>query len=55
MPKELVFNAKIYKTSDKKTLSTSEKKTYEYGAINIRSPDLAKFVGKKAKVIVKVE
>jgi len=55
MPKELVFEAKIYKTTDKKTLSTNETKNYDYGAINIRSPDLAKFIGNKVKVTIKIE
>lgn len=54
MQKELVFEAKIYKTTDKKTLSTNETKNYDYGAINIRSPELAKFVGKAVKVTVKM-
>lgn len=55
MPKELIFNAKIYKTTDKKKLSTNETKNYDYGAINIRSPDLAKFIGKEVKVTIKIE
>jgi len=53
--KELVFKVKIHKTSDKKKLSTGEAKTYDYGAINIRSPKLAQYAGKQAKISVKVE
>ncbi len=55
MVKELVFEAKVYKTTDKKKLSTNETKNYDYGAINIRSPDLAKFIGKRARVTIKIE
>jgi hypothetical protein len=54
MTKELVFKVKIHKTNDKKKLSTGEVKTYDYGAINIRSPKLAQYAGKKAKVSVKI-
>ncbi len=50
MGKELIFKTKIHKTTDKKKLATNETKTYEYGAINIRSPELAKHIGKKVKV-----
>ena len=55
MPKDLLFEVKIHKTTDKKKLATNEMKEYEYGAINIRSPDLAKYVGKTAKVRVKFD
>ena len=43
------FKVKIHKTVDKKKLKEG-KKTYEYGAINIRSPELAKYVDKTVKV-----
>lgn len=45
------FTVKIHKTTDKKKLK-DDTKTYEYGAINIRSPELAKYVGKMVKVKV---
>lgn len=52
MGKELIFEVKVHKTTDKKKLATKETKTYEYGAINIRSPELAQHVGKTVKVKV---
>ena len=55
VPKELFFEARVYKTTDKKRLSTNKTKNYDYGAINIRSPGLAKFIGKKAHVTIKIE
>ncbi len=55
MSKDLIFKVKIHKTTDKKKLATNETKTYEYGAINIRSPELAKYVGKMAKIKVAIE
>lgn len=45
------FKVKVHKTTDSKKLKEGNK-TYEYGAINIRSPDLAKYVGKTVKVNV---
>jgi hypothetical protein len=48
------FTVKIHKTTDKKKLKEYTK-TYEYGAINIRSPELAKYVGKTVKVRVEKE
>ena len=45
------FKVKVHKTTDKKKLK-EETKIYDYGAINIRSPELAKYVGKKVKVRV---
>lgn len=44
-----ILKVKVYKTTDKKKVS-GKSKSYEYGAINIRSPDLAKYVGKTVKV-----
>ncbi len=52
MAKDLIFKTKIHKTTDKKKLATNETKTYEYGALNIRSPELAKHIGKTVKVKV---
>jgi hypothetical protein len=46
------YKVKVYSTSDKKKLSDGTKKTYEYGAINLRAPQLKDFIGKE--VIVKV-
>ena len=48
------FTVKVHKTTDTKKLKESNK-TYEYGAINIRSPDLVKYVGKTVKVRVEQE
>jgi hypothetical protein len=45
------FKVKIHKTTDKKKVQGRDK-IYEYGAINVRSPELAKYVGKKVKVRV---
>lgn len=55
MVQKYEFNVKIHKTTDKKKLATNETKDYEYGTINIRSPELAKHIGKKAKINVKIE
>ena len=48
------FRVKIHKTTDKKKLIDSTK-IYEYGAINIRSSELAKYIGKIVKVKVEQE
>jgi hypothetical protein len=48
----VTYKAKVYSTADKKKLSDGSSKTYAYGAINLRAPQLKAFVGKK--VIVKV-
>ncbi|MGI0059949.1 MAG: hypothetical protein ACREBJ_09295 [Nitrosotalea sp.] len=48
------FKVKIHKTSDKKKLKEGSV-TYDYGAINIRSPELAKYVGKTVKVKIILE
>jgi len=46
------FVAKITGVSDKKKLKKSNSKTYTYGAFNIRSQQLDKYIGKE--VMVKV-
>jgi len=48
------FKVKIHKTTDKKKLKGGMKE-YDYGAINIRAPELAKYVNKKVKVRVELE
>lgn len=48
------FKVKIHKTTDTKKL-VDKTKVYDYGAINIRSPELAKYVGKFVKIKVIVE
>ncbi|MFH1256663.1 MAG: hypothetical protein V1494_05235 [Candidatus Diapherotrites archaeon] len=55
MPGKFEFNVKIHKTTDKKKLTSGETKTYDYGTISIRSQELAKHIGKKAKVNVAIE
>ncbi len=49
-----IFTVKVHKTTDKKKVQ-GEAKIYEYGAINIRSPELVKYVGKRVKVRVEME
>lgn len=44
-----ILKVKVYKTTDKKKVR-GKSKNYNYGAINIRSPDLANYVGKVVKV-----
>lgn len=44
-----ILKVKVYQTTDKKTVRGKSKR-YNYGAINIRSPDLAEYVGKTVKV-----
>jgi ribosomal protein S18 acetylase RimI-like enzyme len=46
---------KISKTTDKKKLANKETKTYDYGTINIRKPELAKHIGKKAKIKIIID
>jgi len=46
------YKVKIYATKDKKKLSDGTSKSYAYGAINLRAPQLKEYVGKR--VIVKV-
>lgn len=55
MVKSFEYEAKISRTTDRKKLATKETKNYDYGTINIRKPELAKFIGKKAKIKVKIE
>ena len=55
MGEDLFFEVKVHKTTDKKKLATNEIKIYDYGAINIRSPELAKYVDKKVKVRIQVK
>lgn len=50
--KDITFEVKVHATSDKKKLKEGTK-VYEYGVINIRSPELKAFVGKVVKVSVK--
>lgn len=51
MGKIATFTVKVYKTTDKKKLKEGTG-VYEYGTINIRSPELARYVGKTVKVKV---
>jgi hypothetical protein len=44
-----IFKVKVHKTTDKKEVG-GKSKSYAYGAINIRSPELAEYVGKTVKV-----
>ena len=46
-----ILKVKVYKTTDKKKVR-GKSKSYNYGAINIRSPDLVDYVGKLVKVRV---
>jgi hypothetical protein len=46
------FVAKITGISDKKKLKKTDSKTYTYGAFNIRSQQLNKYIGKE--ILVKV-
>jgi len=49
------YKAKINKTTDNKKLATGEKKAYDYGTINLRKPELAKYIGKKADITIIIE
>lgn len=51
--KDITFEVKVHATSDKKKLKEGTK-VYEYGVINIRSPDLKAYVGKVVKVKISV-
>ncbi|MCX6800615.1 MAG: hypothetical protein NTZ73_00300 [Candidatus Diapherotrites archaeon] len=55
MPEKYQYEAKISKTTDNKKLATGEKKAYNYGTINLRKPELAKYIGKIAKIEVKIQ
>jgi uncharacterized Rmd1/YagE family protein len=54
MSEKYQYEARISKTTDNKKLATGEKKTYDYGTINIRKPELAKHIGKTAKVTIEL-
>jgi len=44
--------AKVYGTTDIKTLGSGKEKRYEYGTISIRDQKLSSFIGKKVKIRV---
>lgn len=46
------YKVKVYATTDKKKLSDGTSKKYEYGAINLRAPQLKDFIGRE--VVVKI-
>ena len=46
------YKSRVYSTSDKKKLAKGSKKTYQYGAINIRSPQLKEFIGKDVVITI---
>jgi len=52
MVKTFEYEARISLTTDKKKLATNETKNYDYGTINLRKPELAKYIGKQATVKV---
>lgn len=52
MTKIYKYTARISRTTDKKKLATNETKNYDYGTINIRKQELAKHIGKRAKIKV---
>ena len=54
MKKIASFDVKIHKTTDTKKLKEG-KKVYNYGAINIRSPELAGYIGRRVRVRVEPE
>lgn len=41
---------KVYATTDKKKLSDGTSKKYDYGAINLRSPELFQYIGQKVRI-----
>ncbi|PIU21643.1 MAG: hypothetical protein COT15_01215 [Candidatus Diapherotrites archaeon CG08_land_8_20_14_0_20_34_12] len=55
MANRFEYEAKISRTTDRKKLATKETKNYDYGTINIRKPELAKYIGKMAKVRITIE
>lgn len=44
--------AKVYGTTDIKTLGSGKEKKYEYGTISIRDQKLSGFIGKKVRIRV---
>jgi len=52
--KDISFEVKVHATSDRKKLKKGMK-LYEYGVINIRSPELKAYVGKIVKIKVSVK
>lgn len=46
------FKIRVFRATDKKTLSDGSKKGYEYGVASVRSTILNKYIGKD--VIVKI-
>ena len=41
---------RVNPTSDKKKLSDGTKKTYDYGMVSVRKPELKEYVGKEVEV-----
>ena len=52
MPTIGSFKIKVFRATDKKTLSDGSQKDYEYGVASVRSTILNKYIGKD--VIVKI-
>jgi hypothetical protein len=48
------YTTKIHKTIDKKHLASGKDQKYEYGTINLRKPELAKHIGRNAKITIKI-
>jgi hypothetical protein len=49
------YKTTIHKTTDNKKLVTGQKKKYDYGTINLRKPELAKYIGKQANITIIIE
>ena len=47
------YKIKVSSTFDKKKLKNGTKR-YEYGSISMRSPELAKYIGKTVKVKIEM-
>ena len=54
MLKKYQYKARISRTTDRKKLANNETKNYDYGTINIRKHELAKYIGKKVKVRIDI-
>jgi len=51
MTRIATFEVTVHATTDKKKLTTGIK-NYDYGVINLRTPELTEYIGKKVKIII---
>ncbi|MDE1865698.1 MAG: hypothetical protein KGH94_03640 [Candidatus Micrarchaeota archaeon] len=50
-----VFRVKISTSTDRKKNAEGKTKSYEYGSLSIRTPDLKEYIGKEVMVRIFIE